>query len=75
MSNTIASLLDEYITSLRRRELRPATLHAYRGDLVAPAPYRSCSAEFIAAAKFSKACGAPRAIAFTQLTCGALPSS
>lgn len=37
MSDTIASLLDEYITGLRRKGLRPATLRAYRGDLAAAA--------------------------------------
>lgn len=37
MSDTIASLLDDYITGLRRTGRRPATLRAYRGDLAAAA--------------------------------------
>ena len=37
MSDTISSLLDEYIIGLRRKGLRPATLRAYRGDLTAAA--------------------------------------
>ncbi|NTU81982.1 MAG: tyrosine-type recombinase/integrase [Chloroflexales bacterium] len=37
MSATIASLLDEYITGLRRKGRKAATLRAYRGDLTAAA--------------------------------------
>lgn len=37
MSDTIASLLDEYLTGLRRKGRKAATLRAYRGDLAAAA--------------------------------------
>jgi site-specific recombinase XerD len=37
MSDTIANLLDEYITGLRRKGRKAATLRAYRGDLAAAA--------------------------------------
>jgi len=36
-ADTISSLLDEYIASLRRKGRRAATLRAYRGDLAAAA--------------------------------------
>lgn len=37
MPATIASVLDEYLTGLRRNGLKPATLRAYGGDLGAAA--------------------------------------